>query len=234
VAQEPADIDEYSPEIDGVKRRGGPPASHAVTFGALTVLGRVGIACPIGSGLPRAGARRAGQRPCRHVARALHDAFAEVEGMKPLPHHYGIAVRGGAEGYAALSADGLTALAAAPPPEFDGPGDAWSPEQLLLAAVDSCFLFTLRAVARASRLDFISLELASEGTVDRRDGRLCLTEIVLRPRLLVGTGTDRARALGVLEKAGRTCLVSASLATPVRLEPEVVTEREALCQPSTV
>ncbi len=144
--------------------------------------------------------------------------------MKPLPHHYEVALHGGADGYAALSAGGVPNLSAAAPLEFDGPGDAWSPEQLLLAAVDSCFLFTLRAVAQASRLEFISLEMASEGTVDRRDGGLAFTEIVLRPRLLVRAGTDQARALRVLEKARARCLVSASLSTPVRVEPEVATE----------
>jgi peroxiredoxin-like protein len=144
--------------------------------------------------------------------------------MKPLPHQYEVLLREGAEGYASLSAGGLISLPSAPPLEFDGPGDAWSPEQLLLAAVDSCFLFTLRAVAQASRLAFLSLELASEGTVDRRDGGLSFTKIVLRPRLRVPAGTDRERALRVLEKAKQTCLVSASLATPVRLEPEIVTE----------
>ena len=143
--------------------------------------------------------------------------------MKPLPHHYEVTLRGGAEGYAALSAGGLTSLPSAPPLEFDGPGDAWSPEQLLLAAVDGCFRFTLRAVARASQLEFIALELASEGTVDRRDGGLSFTEIVLRPRLLIRAGTDQARALRVLEKAKKTCLVSASLSTPIRLEPEIAT-----------
>jgi peroxiredoxin-like protein len=144
--------------------------------------------------------------------------------MKPVPHRYEVLLRGGAEGYAALSATGLANLPSAPPLEFDGPGDAWSPEQLLLAAVDSCFLFTLRAVAQASRLDFISLELASEGTVDRRDGGLSFTEIVLRPRLLVRVGTDQERALRVLDKAKKSCLVSASLSTPIRLEPEIATE----------
>jgi hypothetical protein len=86
------------------------------------------------------------------------------------------------------------------------------------------FLFTLRAVAQASRLEFISLELASEGTVDRRDGGLSFTEIVPRPRLLVRAGTDQDRALRVLEKAKKTCLVSASLLAPVCLEPEIATE----------
>jgi organic hydroperoxide reductase OsmC/OhrA len=67
--------------------------------------------------------------------------------MKPLPHRYAVLL-GGAEGYAALTAPGLANLPSAPPVEFGGPGDAWSPEQLLLAAVGSCFHFSLRAIAQ--------------------------------------------------------------------------------------
>lgn len=55
--------------------------------------------------------------------------------MKPLPHLYEVKMVGGPTGYANLSAAGLHELRMAPPPEFDGPGDAWSPEQLLIAAV---------------------------------------------------------------------------------------------------
>jgi peroxiredoxin-like protein len=127
-------------------------------------------------------------------------------------------------GYAAVCAEGLPNLASAPPAEFDGPGDAWSPEQLLLAAVASCFMFTLRAVAQASRVDLVSLELAVSGTVDRCDGRMRFTEIVLRPRVQVPAATECERALRVLEKAERGCIVSASLAIPVRLEPEIARE----------
>jgi organic hydroperoxide reductase OsmC/OhrA len=47
------------------------------------------------------------------------------------------------------------------------------------------------------------------------------TEIVLRPRLALPAGADAARVRRALEKAERTCLVSASLSTPIRLEPEV-------------
>jgi organic hydroperoxide reductase OsmC/OhrA len=60
------------------------------------------------------------------------------------------------------------------------------------------------------------------GTVDRQDGRVRFTEIVLRPRLTVPPGADRERILRVLEKTERACLVSASLSAPVRLEPEIV------------
>ena len=94
---------------------------------------------------------------------------------------------------------------------------------VLLAAVATCFLFTLRAVARASRIDFTSLELAVAGTVNTQDGVMRFTEIVLSPRLSVPPGVDRDRTLRVLEKSERTCLVSASLSTPIRLAPEIVT-----------
>lgn len=141
--------------------------------------------------------------------------------MKPLPHRYELRLTGGPAGYATLSGAGLPDLQSAPPPDYDGPGDAWSPEHLLLAAVDACFLFTLRAVARASKLEFITLELSSEATVDRVNGVTRFTEIVLRPRLTLAPGTDRARALWVLEKSKKACLVTASLSAPVRLEPDI-------------
>jgi len=143
--------------------------------------------------------------------------------MKPLPHHYEVRLSGSPTGYATVSTSGMPDLRSAPPLGFDGPGDAWSPEHLLLAAVETCFLFTLRAVAKASRVEFLALDLSSEGTVDRLDGVTRFTEIVLRPRLTIGPGTDRDRVLAVLQKSEQSCLVSASLATPVRLEPDLVT-----------
>jgi peroxiredoxin-like protein len=141
--------------------------------------------------------------------------------MTPLPHHYEVHLTGGTSGYAQLSSPGIPDLRAAAPADYDGPGDAWSPEHLLLGAVQACFLLTLRAIARASKVDFHSLELDASGTVDRQNGITRFTEIVLRPRLKVPAGADRERALHILEKSEKHCLVSASLSTPIRLEPEI-------------
>ena len=142
--------------------------------------------------------------------------------MKPLPHRYDAHLSGGPLGHAQLSAAGMPALPAAPPLEYDGPGDAWSPEHLLLASVQACFLFTLRAIARASALEFLSLDLDASGTVDRPEGITRFTEIVLRPTITVRPDVDRERVLQILEKTKTRCLVSASLSVPVRLEPAVV------------
>lgn len=141
--------------------------------------------------------------------------------MQPLPHHYDMRLTGGPSGYATVGVDGLPDLRSAPPADFGGPGDAWSPEHLLMAAVETCFLFTLRAVAQASRLEFTTLEVTGTGTLDRADGAIRFTEIVLRPRVRFAPGTDRERALRAVERSEKACLVSASLSTPVRLEPEI-------------
>ncbi len=143
--------------------------------------------------------------------------------MKPLPHRYDAHLTGGPTGYATVSVPGMPELRSAPPLEYGGPGDAWSPEHLLLAAVQTCFLYTLRSVAQASKIEFVSLVLDAEGTVDRQDGVTRFTEIVLRPRLRLAAGADVDRARRILDKAERACLVSASLSTPIRLEPEIAT-----------
>ena len=144
-----------------------------------------------------------------------------TQAMKPLPHHYDVHLAGGPSGHAQLSTAGVPALRMAPPVDYGGPGDAWSPEHALLAAVQACFLFTLRAVARLSKVEFTALELDASGTVDRENGVTRFVEIVLRPRLTVPAGADRERVLHVLEKSEKACLVSASLSTPIRLEPEI-------------
>ena len=87
--------------------------------------------------------------------------------------------------------------------------------------MQSCYLFTLRAVAHASQLEFLELELKAEGIVDRQAGVTSFTEIILRPRLSVPPDMDPARVQAVLDKTKRACLVSASLSTAVHVEPDI-------------
>jgi organic hydroperoxide reductase OsmC/OhrA len=142
--------------------------------------------------------------------------------MKPLPHVYEVTLSGVPKDYATLVARGLPALRSAPPKDFDGPGDAWSPEHLLLASVETCFMFTFQAVAQTSKFEFMSLDLAGKGTVDREDGVTRFTGIVLTARLMLPPGGDLDRARRILNKGKAACLVTASLSTPLLLEAEII------------
>lgn len=141
--------------------------------------------------------------------------------MKPYPHHYSAEATAAASGSVELTAEGLPAIASAPPIEFDGPGDQWSPESLLVASVVDCFVLTFRAIARASKLDWAQLHCGAEGTLDRveRVTRFVGMRIVANLELPPGGNAETGRRL--LQKAEKTCLVTNSLNFPVELEENV-------------
>ncbi len=131
--------------------------------------------------------------------------------MKAYPHHYQVAAKAGPEGEVLLSSAGLEDLRSAPPTEFDGPGDRWSPETLLTAAIIDCFILTFRAIARAGKLTWISLDCDIEGTLERAEGVTRFTSFRINARLGVPAGADVEAAERALHKAEANCLVSNSL-----------------------
>lgn len=141
--------------------------------------------------------------------------------MQPLPHHYRAAAKGSAAGDVELRADGLSVLRTASPAEFDGPGDRWSPETLLVAAVGDCLILTFRAVARASGLAWTALECDVTGTLDRLERTTRFVAFEIRARLSVPSGTDPEDARRALDRAERTCLISNSLSGAIHLTPQI-------------
>lgn len=142
--------------------------------------------------------------------------------MHPYPHLYTVQASANPAGDVPVSAVGLPTLATAPPAEFDGPGDRWSPETLLVAAVADCFLLSFRGVARANKFAWDSLECSVEGKLDRVDGKTHFTHYVVRATLRVPAGTDEAKAKQLLERAEHVCLISNSLVGQRALESTVV------------
>jgi|TARA_R110000772_G_scaffold268667_1_gene397201 peroxiredoxin-like protein len=143
--------------------------------------------------------------------------------MQEFPHHYRVAATATAEGSVTLSGEDIPALDTAPPKEFGGPGGNWSPEALLVGAVTDCFIFTFRAIARASKLDWVALQCSAEGTLDRVDRVTRFTDITVTAQLTVPAGTDAERAKQLLEKAEANCLVSNSLNSNMHLHASVDT-----------
>jgi organic hydroperoxide reductase OsmC/OhrA len=143
--------------------------------------------------------------------------------MKPLPHHYRVKGSGRADGDVALTADRLPGMPSAPPPEFGGPDDRWSPETLLVAAVADCLILTFRAIARASKLSWTSLDCDVTGTLDRANGATQFTHFDVRARLVVPRTEDPQRARAVLDRAERSCLISSSLKGSSHLDAVVET-----------
>lgn len=141
--------------------------------------------------------------------------------MQAFPHHYEIAASAHPAGDVLLDAPRLREIRSASPAEFDGPGDRWSPETLLVASVADCFILTFRAVARASKLDWIGLRCDVEGTLDRVDRVTQFTAFQMHAYLQVPAGTNSELATRALEKAEHNCLISNSLNAKVHLAAHV-------------
>ena len=108
------------------------------------------------------------------------------------------------------------------PPEFKGHEGVWTPEHLFVASVNSCFMTTFLAIAENSKLEFVSFSADAKGKLENLEGKgFMMTEVVLRPKLLISHARDAERAGRILQKAEKHCLISNSIKTETRLEPEI-------------
>ena len=148
-------------------------------------------------------------------------------------HEYRIKAFGAGGRNGVVQAEGvLSSISFSAPPEFLGEPGRWTPDHFLVAAVASCFVSTFSGIAEKSRLGFASFNQDAEGLLDNEDGIWRFTEIKL-PVVSLLKGEDRDRAIRLLEKAEKSCLIARSLQCKVVLFPAVKIEKE-LSVPATV
>ncbi|MGA8312467.1 MAG: OsmC family protein [Terriglobales bacterium] len=121
----------------------------------------------------------------------------------------------------AISSSAPNAIHFTAPPEFNGLEGKWTPEDLLLSAVASCYTTTFHAVAEHSGLEYADLEVDVEGSVHKTDSGYSFNEIVIRPNLTISSEEEQTRALRLLQKAKSVCLIARALAVEQKFEPHV-------------
>jgi peroxiredoxin-like protein len=109
----------------------------------------------------------------------------------------------------------------AAPPQFGGLEGRWTPEDLFISAVASCYTTTFHAIADSSKFDYNDLEVEAEGIVKKTGTGYAFAEIVLRPSLTIPNEDSRERAVTLLQRARELCLVSRALATAQNFETKI-------------
>ncbi|HKB19638.1 MAG TPA: OsmC family protein [Gaiellaceae bacterium] len=117
-----------------------------------------------------------------------------------------------------VSSPGKLELEVATPPEFKGGlAGVWSPEDLLVASVATCYAVTLVAVLERRDLPLRELHVSGTGHLTTRDdSRFGFVAI----ELTVTLATDERSVDAVLraaKHAERACLVSTALDIPVHV-----------------
>lgn len=121
-----------------------------------------------------------------------------------------------------LTSSKLPAIIAGAPPEFKGREENWSPEHLFVASLNSCYALTLLAIAEFSKVPLLSLSSTAKGKLEQLPGNgYQITEIVVKPRVVLASANDLSRMPRILEKAKENCFISNSLKSTIKIEPEI-------------
>lgn len=118
-----------------------------------------------------------------------------------------------------LATQGMPNIEVGTPVEFSGHPNIWSPEHLFIGSVEVCLMATFLAIAEKSKFSFIHYKSEAEGVVSKEDGTLKVSHITLKPHIIVSDEEKKEKALQIIERAKRHCLISASMNTVVTMEP---------------
>ncbi len=141
--------------------------------------------------------------------------------MQPLPHSYQATATGEPKGEVSVSSANVETIITAPPAEFGGPGNRWSPESLLVAAIADCYILTFRSIAAAAKLEWLTISCDVTGKLERKDGVTKFTEYTIRAQVKISGQANEAVAIAALEKTEAVCLIVKSLTGTVHLDPQV-------------
>lgn len=117
--------------------------------------------------------------------------------------------------------DGKPAFRVASPPEFKGEEGVWTPEDLFVAAVNTCTMTTFAAFTIKRDVAVASYESEAEGTLEFVDGGYRFTKVVVRPRVVAMAPATRELMEEILHDVHKACLISNSISAEVVVEPEI-------------
>jgi organic hydroperoxide reductase OsmC/OhrA len=127
------------------------------------------------------------------------------------PHYYSVRAEADRDNGVNVTSGGLPSLHTAPPPEFGGPGDRWSPETLTVAAVADCLTLTFKAIAHTRSFAYSHITCDVQGRLDRKDRVTSFTDFFMKVRIDLPEGSSVEEARRLMDMARSHCLITNSL-----------------------
>jgi organic hydroperoxide reductase OsmC/OhrA len=151
------------------------------------------------------------------------------------PHFYSVRAEADMTNGVNVTSGGVPTLRTAPPPEFGGPGDRWSPETLAVAAVADCLVLTFKAIARTRAFPYRQITCDVQGCLDRKEKVTAFTDFFVKVRLYLPEGASVEEARRLVDMAKNHCLITNSFKATVHFDTAFVVDAakvatEALAQ----
>jgi organic hydroperoxide reductase OsmC/OhrA len=117
--------------------------------------------------------------------------------------------------------DGIT-LPMSSAPSYRGDPSRANPEQLFVASVSACQALTYLFLAAKNGIAVIGYTDDAEGHLGITDGKIRMSRVTLRPRIMLEAGTDETRARELVVNAHTGCFIANSVAAPIEIAPSFV------------
>jgi organic hydroperoxide reductase OsmC/OhrA len=123
-----------------------------------------------------------------------------------------------------VASAGKPAHSIMPPPEFGGEDGHWTPEDLLIGAVESCLLLTTLHMVKTMSINLVSYSSSASGELEKTAEGLRIQGINVNIQATVGSDEDVEKMNKAVETAEKFCPVSAAVSCPISAEANVSTQ----------
>jgi organic hydroperoxide reductase OsmC/OhrA len=106
------------------------------------------------------------------------------------------------------------------PAEFKGDPGIWSPEELLVCALNACLMLTFVSWAQNKGVQVVVYESKAEGLLENVDGKYRITEVSVQPSLVLKSQTDVEAARAIMDEVEENCFISNSIRAKLKLAPQ--------------
>ena len=105
--------------------------------------------------------------------------------------------------------------------ESKGDPAVLNPEQLLVMAASSCQMLSFLHSAAKARIDVVEYEDHATGVMPLDRQPAWITEITLRPRIVIAGEVNEERVRKLVQTAHEYCFIANSLKSEVAIEPRI-------------
>ncbi len=105
--------------------------------------------------------------------------------------------------------------------ESQGDPAVLNPEQLLVMAASSCQMLSFLHAAAKARIDVVEYEDEASGLMPLDEQPAWITEITLRPRIVIAGEASEERVRKLVQTAHEYCYIANSLKSEVAIEPRI-------------
>jgi organic hydroperoxide reductase OsmC/OhrA len=105
---------------------------------------------------------------------------------------------------------------------FRGDEALANPEDLLVASLATCHCLSYLALCARNIILVVAYEDEAVGTMERGTKTFQFNDVLLRPRVTVGPGSDAENARALHKRAHEECFIAASVNFHVRNEPTII------------